>query len=206
MRKKESNLLEILAVIIFSLLLLMLFSTVVKDNKGLKILSKEYKYSLNTQIDPKSAEDFKQFLLGLGENDIAIIHIESFGGLGLSNDKIIYYMKESKAELRCYVDSHAMSAGANILMRCDKIRVTPNSKILFHVSQVCSKTGLFGCIEYKPVSPTFYPEYYKEAVEELSEFKYIFTKEEWKDLLDGEDIIIKGKEFMKRLPKERIYE
>lgn len=157
-------------------------------------------YKLNTPIDFTTAEKFKQFIIDLGKGNTAVIHIESWGGYIISMHKIIYYLDKSDAATICYVDSHAASAAAMILMHCTYKHVTPRAEITFHLTQMCTEVSPYGkCIKYRPVSPLFYPELYKESVEELNIAKTILTDDEWNAMLLGEDITLKGSTFMERL-------
>lgn len=193
---------------IFTLLLLVIVTIFIMNNLVDSHTKKELKQSLGVydeyelagMVDIAMAQKFKKYILSVRNGQKIIIHIETFGGYGLSQDKILYYIKKSKADINCYADSHAMSAGANILVRCPKFYATDNARILFHVSQMCTQNDANGqCIAFKATSPTFYPEYYYESIEQLEEIKYLFTEFEWNQLLNSQNVTIKGDVLMKRL-------
>lgn len=156
-------------------------------------------YSITGTYGPAMAEKFKKFITKTREGDKVILHIESPGGLVLSLNKILHYLHKSKANVSCYVDSHAMSAAAITLMHCDRVYATDKSVILFHMFQVCKAQFGNMCVARRAVSAKHEPEMYKESVRMLQVAKYVLTKKQWNDLLNGADVAISGKVLMERL-------
>ena len=161
-----------------------------------------YHYEISGLIDIAAAERFKKFISQRKAGDRVLIHIESQGGLVVSMNKIIFYLAKTRADVACYVDSHAFSAAANILTYCKRMVVTPRALVMFHLSQICTERGLLGgCNKQKAVSPTFRPEVYKRAFRDFKRIRVLFTEQEYHDLINGKDIEIEGVEFMNRLRK-----
>lgn len=157
-------------------------------------------YLMHGPVSIKSAEKFRLFIQTKGKGDKVYMHIESFGGLIISMQKILHHMKRTEAKIYCITDSHAASAGAMILMQCHRILIAPEAKIVFHVAQMCSETNFFGsCIKYKPVSNESHPDAYAESIRFLTPIKHLLTKKEWSAMIKGKDIMIYGKDMMKRL-------
>lgn len=166
--------------------------------EALKYFAPPPEYRFHGTVNIALAESFKEYLLKYDGRNVTV-HIESFGGLVLSMNKMIYYMDKSNSKIHCYVDSHSASAASIILMRCDTIEATPKAWIHFHVMQICTKRGIFGCIEQRAVSPDFHPELYQESLELLAPAKYVLTTKQWEDLINSKDVIITGKQLMEML-------
>ena len=151
-------------------------------------------YEMHGPVSIESAEKFRKVLKIVPTGTTINMHIESFGGLILSRNKIIYYMQNSGVFVNCFVDSHAMSAGASILMACNTINVAPKAKIMFHMPRICVTVT---CITRRALLPS--DEGYQRAILDLSQTKTILTTKEWDSMMLGEDVNLYGDELMKRL-------
>lgn len=159
-----------------------------------------YTYSISGPIDGDTAAGFKDFIVSKKAGDRVVIHIESHGGVVNSMYKIMFYLTKTKANVVCYVDSHASSAAANILMSCPKISITPRALITFHVFQICTQSSMLqGCTKSRAVSPVFRKDSYHRSMRGFRKIKHIFSKAEWVNLSSGADVSIEGEVLMKRL-------
>lgn len=156
-------------------------------------------YKLHGYVNQKMAEGFKRFILTKTVNDSVRIHIETFGGMVLSTNKILHYLTSTKASVICEVDSHAQSAGAMILAACETVKVKDYAEILFHISQVCKETNVLGkCSKRAPINPKDNPRLYAQELKEMESVRHLLTDEEWDAMFKGKNIILRGNVFLDR--------
>lgn len=149
------------------------------------------KYSLEGEINPYKAAQVTDWIKSLYSGEKATLHIETYGGHEVSAYKIAYYIKNTKADLTCFVDSHAMSAGAIILDSCRKIVVTPKAQILFHLPRYGDQFGNVTLANKEDIS-------YRLTEEVIDSCRFL-NDQERKDVLEGKDVKILGRDIMERL-------
>lgn len=172
---------------------------------------KQLHYSLNGIIDPVKARSVSAWLMSLGEEDKAMLHIETYGGHEVSAYKIMEYIGRTKGDVTCYVDSHAMSAGAMILSSCKKIYVTPRARVVFHLPRVggFQLPLLIGkdALGIDTIKKLLEPKLVRPGsasysmMQELMENCSFLTAEEMLMVNSEDDVTITGKQVMERLSK-----
>ena len=151
------------------------------------------------------AEKFRLFMKKVGRFDTITIHIDSPGGRVDAMNKMMYYMEKYKDHrITCVVDRYAASAAANIALMCPNKEFADSAMFVFHLVQACTMIVNDACMEWAPVSKTFYPKDYFESVAMLQKLvgKYL-SKQQWKALINGEDLIIRGKQLNIKMANEQ---
>ena len=155
--------------------------------------------SFNGDVDPAMTATARTMLADLNahpEIKTVELYINSYGGSVDEMNTILDIMDILKArgvEFTCTVDSKAMSAGAMILMNCNKINVWPRSLILFHVG---STGNIFASRVVNPKDDKYY---FPIAVKKTLALMPLFTNKEAEDFRKGIDVFITGEDLMNRL-------
>lgn len=150
-----------------------------------------------------------QLLYAAGPNDVITIHINGPGGYIDILQSIIGAMDASKAKVITEVRYMALSADAIILLHGKEMIIDDNALILFH------RSSLFGqetkvCDRYEGKldrTKDFKEKCLKmnkmlleqDRLNMIRDVKKVLTKTEIMLLLEGEDIILTGKELKERL-------
>lgn len=163
-------------------------------------------------INPGGLQGAISKLHALRHYDTLYLALDSHGG---SVDELTRFMKArnaTKGTLICTVETISASASAMILQSCDKVYVRPHAQILYHMPRFMNseKTPYGKKLEIHIISrksKKFLMQlqyiYFKAKMEQFKIHETL-TEQEWNKLLDGEDIIISGKELAKRDKRVRV--
>lgn len=144
------------------------------------------------------ARDLDRMLNSMPRVSKVNMYINSYGGTVDEMNVVLGVMDRQKAKgivFDCSVDNKAMSAGAQMLVNCNNVILTPRSSILFHVGGKLTPKG------YRKLNEIDDKYEFKRLRNDFKVLQPILTAEEYNDVLNGVDVIVSGAEINERLEK-----
>jgi ATP-dependent protease ClpP protease subunit len=168
----------------------------------IQVHAKTYYLHLPSPILPGNLENQIDVLNKAKKGDIVKISTDSPGGEVNEMLKMIIAVKESKAQVLCYVDRFTASAAALITVSCDSFTMKPKALILFHMP---SRTYAIGDVEIVRDIITvddMCPHYVSNAIQfanlmEMLGVRRMMTSQQWENMLYGDDIILSPKDILR---------
>ena len=169
------------------------------------IYAKTYISNIEGEITYGSLDKSIIILNKLTKNDVIIIQINSPGGSVLEEIKISKAIHNTKGKVVAVVGSQAASAAGFIMFQADEIYVKEYSLILIHpVWYYNDNSETVICDDqHKKVGDC--PTWFAYLISKLNTLSSYLTSEERSRVLNGNDVIILGKELSKRNSKIQLY-
>ena len=134
-------------------------------------------------------------LQNAGEDDLVVIHINSYGGQLMTASQIITQIKMCNAQVLCQIESACCSAATMIALACDGLYCYPHAYMMIHTSSGCS----FGKQSDIKREEEFYNPWLENFFNEI--YKHFLTKREIQEVLSGKDMWLRADEVMERFKK-----
>ena len=134
-------------------------------------------------------------LQNAGEDDLVVIHINSYGGQLMTASQIITQIKMCNAQVLCQIESACCSAATMIALACDGLYCYPHAYMMIHTSSGCS----FGKQSDIKREEEFYNPWLEDFFNEI--YKHFLTKREIQEVLAGKDMWLRAEEVMERFKK-----
>lgn len=160
-------------------------------------LSKVHKFYLSGVIkEPAEYIQWFETIRNAGENDVVVIHINSYGGDLFTAIQFMRTMAETKANIVASIEGACMSAATIIFLSAKHWEISKHSMFMFH--NYSSGTFGKGGEMYDSILHS------KEWSEKLWKDIYtgFLTTEEISAILQNKDIWMSGEEVTRRLQKK----
>lgn len=151
-------------------------------------------------FSPEIAAPFKEYMRLHQLDSTITLAINSPGGevdaLNGIRDIITEAKKTKKLSVHCEGNGIVYSAAAVLLGQCDTIKMSPSTRVGFHMYRLQGPGG-----NVLIASPTMEPKMYQECIEAIKPVRKYLTDAEYAGFLVGQDIEMSGADFMKRYYK-----
>ena len=134
-------------------------------------------------------------LQNASEDDLVVIHINSYGGQLMTAAQITTQIKICRAQVLCQIESACCSAATMIALACDGLYCYPHAYMMIHTSSGCS----FGKQSDIKREEEFYNPWLENFFNET--YKHFLTKKEIQEVLSGKDMWLHAPEVMERFKK-----
>ena len=134
-------------------------------------------------------------LQNASEDDLVVIHINSYGGQLMTAAQITTQIKICRAQVLCQIESACCSAATMIALACDGLYCYPHAYMMIHTSSGCS----FGKQSDIKREEEFYNPWLENFFNET--YKHFLTKKEIQEVLAGKDMWLHAPEVMERFKK-----
>lgn len=172
---------------------------------SLPAYAKTYSVIFNKQVTALSVVPGIVKLNLAKEGDIVVFYINSPGGDVYASQEFINAMQDSEAASIVYVDDYAASVAAFMTINADRIYMSKTAVLLFHVFSAHdgqnNKWVKCHIHEMNRVCTGVMTTFYSFALN-IREF---VSEEEYKQILEGKDIIVNADTLAKRSNKVKIY-
>lgn len=148
--------------------------------------------SLTGMITFTSGKEIIEVLNKAEDGEVVIININSQGGVMLQGMKIVKAMNNTKATIVCNVGKIAASMAAIIMNNCQFINISKDSAVIYHMPYIY--IPYIGEVRATAINDTFLKYYRDEICLDRA-----FTKQEWDDLLIGQDVYFDEKSMARAL-------
>jgi ATP-dependent protease ClpP protease subunit len=184
------------------LFMLGLITVVLMVGIEIQVHAKTYYLHLPSPILPGNLENQVDVLNKAKKGDIVKISTDSPGGEVNEMLKMIIAVKESKAQVLCYVDRFTASAAALITVSCDSFTMKPKALILFHMPSRTYAIGDVQIVRDIITVDDMCPFYADNAVQfanlmEMLGVRRMMTNKQWDEMLHGKDIILSPKDILR---------
>lgn len=142
--------------------------------------------------EPKEFMKWFDILQNASENDIVVIHINSFGGYLHTAVQLITQIKTSSAKVICQIESTCFSAATMIALACDGMVCYPHSCMMIHTST----GGMFGKQCDVKKQDDFYNSWLEHFFYDI--YRDFLTPREIESVLNGSDIWLNHEEIQAR--------
>lgn len=129
------------------------------------------------------------------EDDVVVIHINSYGGQLMTTVQIITQIKMCHAQVLCQIESACCSAATMIALACDGLYCYPHAYMMIHTSSGCN----FGKQSDIKREEEFYNPWLENFFNEI--YKHFLTKKEIQEVLSGKDMWLRAEDVMERFKK-----
>ena len=126
------------------------------------------------------------------ENDLVVIHINSYGGDLMTTNQIVTQIKTCEAQVVCQIESACCSAATMIALACDGLLCYPHGYMMIHTSSGYT----FGKQSDIRRQEDFYNSWLENFFNEI--YNDFLTPKEIEDVLNGKDMWLTSEEVMKR--------
>ena len=126
------------------------------------------------------------------ENDLVVIHINSYGGDLMTTNQIVTQIKTCEAQVVCQIESACCSAATMVALACDGLLCYPHGYMMIHTSSGC----IFGKQSDIRRQEDFYNDWLEGFFNEI--YKDFLTQKEINEVLNGKDMWLNSEEVMKR--------
>lgn len=147
--------------------------------------------------EPKQYLKWFDTLQNATEEDIIVLHVNSYGGYIDTAVQIITAIKTSQAKVICQIEAACCSAATIIALSCDGLICFPHSYMMIHTSSGC----VFGKQSDIKVQESFYNGWLNHLFDEV--YMDFLTEKEIESVLGGHDIWLDAEEVMSRF-KHRV--
>lgn len=135
-------------------------------------------------------------LQNASEDDLVVIHINSYGGQLMTAAQIITQIKMCQAQVLCQIESACCSAATMIALACDGLYCYPHAYMMIHTSSGCS----FGKQSDIKREEEFFNPWLESLFSEI--YKHFLTKKEIQEVLGGKDMWLRSEEVMERFKRK----
>ena len=126
------------------------------------------------------------------ENDLVVIHINSYGGDVMTTVQLITQIKTCEAQVVCQIESACCSAATMVALACDGLLCYPHGYMMIHTSSGYT----FGKQSDIRRQEDFYNDWLDTFFNEV--YKDFLSKKEIEDVLNGKDMWLTSEEVMNR--------
>jgi ATP-dependent protease ClpP protease subunit len=158
----------------------------------------KFKYSIYIKDSIKEAKNMAT-LLGVFRSassyDEITVYLNSSGGWLNTAEQILNAMEDCSAKIITVADGRVASAATLVFMAGDERIIKSNAYFMFHHYSA----GVSGKGHEMVQKINFQSAYYPDLLKKY--YKEIFTDEEVKEILEGKDVWMSGKDFQKKLDK-----
>lgn len=126
------------------------------------------------------------------ENDLVVIHINSYGGDVMTTVQLITQIKTCEAQVVCQIESACCSAATMVALACDGLLCYPHGYMMIHTSSGYT----FGKQSDIRRQEDFYNDWLDTFFNEV--YKDFLSKKEIEDVLNGKDMWLTSEEVMAR--------
>lgn len=148
--------------------------------------------SITGMITFTSGEEIIDVLNKAEYGEVVVININSQGGVMIQGMKIVKALNNTEATTICNVGKIAASMAAIIMNNCQYINLDKDSAVIYHMPYMY--IPYVGAVRATPINEMFLKYYRDEICLDNS-----FTKQEWDDLLIGQDIYFDEKSMARAL-------
>jgi ATP-dependent protease ClpP protease subunit len=156
------------------------------------------RYSIYIKDSIQESKDMAT-LLGVFRNasasDEVFVYLNSSGGWLNTAQQVLNAMKDCQAKITTIADGRVASAATLIFMAGDSRVINDNAHFMFHNYS----SGASGKGHELKQKITFQDKYYTDLLHRY--YHEVFTKDEIKEIIDGKDVYVSGKDFEKKLNK-----
>ena len=126
------------------------------------------------------------------ENDLVVIHINSYGGDVMTTVQLITQIKTCEAQVVCQIESACCSAATMVALACDGLLCYPHGYMMIHTSSGYT----FGKQSDIRRQEDFYNDWLETFFNEV--YKDFLSRKEIEDVLNGKDMWLTSEEVMNR--------
>ena len=126
------------------------------------------------------------------ENDLVVIHINSYGGDVMTTVQLITQIKTCEAQVVCQIESACCSAATMVALACDGLLCYPHGYMMIHTSSGYT----FGKQSDIRKQEDFYNDWLDKFFNEI--YKDFLSPKEIDDVLNGHDMWLTSEDVMKR--------
>lgn len=142
--------------------------------------------------EPKQFLKWYDILQTASEDDLVIIHINSYGGELMTTIQLVTHIKTSQAQVVCQIESACASAATMIALACQGLLCYPHGYMMIHTAS----GGTFGKQSDIRREEEFYNPWLSNFFHEI--YKDFLTKKEIDDVLNGHDMWLGADDIMAR--------
>lgn len=162
-----------------------------------RTISRLHRFYLTGEIkQPSEYTNWFETIRNSGEQDVIIIHINSYGGDLFTAIQFMRVMSETKATIIASVEGACMSAATIIFLSARHWEISNHSMFMFHNYT----SGTFGKGGEMYDSITHHQQWSQNLWKDV--YSGFLTTDEIKFILDNKDIWMAGDEVTKRLEKK----
>ena len=146
--------------------------------------------------DAKLYMKWFDILQNANENDMVVIHINSYGGDLMTTNQIVTQIKTCAAKVVCQIESACCSAATMIALACDGMICMPHGYMMIHTSSGCT----FGKQSDIRRQEDFYNKWLERFFQEI--YQHFLSEKEIVEVLNGKDMWLDCEEVLTRFKRK----